>query len=131
MNPVFLTLEHVLVIHRDQIERYGGSPGIRDRGLLLSALATPQAGAGGEYFHRDLFEMAAAHLFHLASDHPFVDANKRVGAVAAYIFLALNGYELQPDEDAFERIVQGVAGGAIGKAAVAELIRSNTVERAL
>jgi len=130
MKPVFLMLEQVLVIHRDQIERYGGSPGIRDRGLLLSALATPQAGAGGEYFHRDLFEMAAAYLYHLVSDHPFVDGNKRVGAVAAYIFLALNGYELRADEDAFERIVQGVAGGAIDKAAVNEFIRSNTVARA-
>jgi death-on-curing protein len=127
MKPVFLTLEQVLIIHRDLIDRYGGSPAIRDRGLLLSALAAPQAGAHGERFCKDIFEMAAAYLYHLVANHPFVDGNKRVGAVAAYVFLELNGYELQADEDAFERIVRGVAEGRTDKAAVAEFIRHSAV----
>jgi len=65
LNPIFLSLGEVLEIHRDQIERYGGSPGIRDLGLLQSALAMPAAGFGGRYLHTDLFEMAAAYLFHI------------------------------------------------------------------
>jgi death-on-curing protein len=74
---VFLTTDEALAIHRDQIARYGGSPGLRDAGLLDSALATPQTGFGGEYLRRDLFEMAAAYLLQLVKNHPFVDGNKR------------------------------------------------------
>jgi len=69
MSPDFLTVEDVLAIHADQIERYGGDPGIRDAGLLQSALAVPQATFDGELLHRDLFEMAGAYLFHLVRDH--------------------------------------------------------------
>jgi death-on-curing protein len=127
MKPVSLTLEQVLVIHRDLIDRYGGSPGIRDRALLLSALAAPRAGTRGEHFHKDLFEMAVAYLYHLVGNHAFVDGNKRVGAVAAYVFLGLNGYELKADEGAFERTVRGVAEGHTDKAAVAAFIRQCAV----
>ena len=81
MNPIFLSLAEVLEIHRDQIERYGGDPGIRDLDLLQSALAIPAAGFGGQYLHNDLYEMAAAYLFHITQNHPFVDGNKRTGAV--------------------------------------------------
>src|SRR5207245_5063328 len=90
MAIVFLDLAEVTEIHRDQIERYGGAHGVRDQGLLESALAMPQAGMAGEYFHTDLFEMAAAYLFHLAKNHPFIDGNKRVAAMAAFVFLAMN-----------------------------------------
>jgi death-on-curing protein len=89
MTPVFLTTEEVLVIQADQIRRYGGSEGLRDENLLLSALAMPQSGFGGEYLHGDDFEMAAAYLFHIVMNHPFIDGNKRVGAVAARLFLTL------------------------------------------
>ena len=76
MSPIFLGLDEVIEIHRDQIERYGGHPGVRDMGLLQSAIAMPQASHGGKYLHADLFEMAAAYLFHIVQNHPFVDANK-------------------------------------------------------
>jgi death-on-curing protein len=79
-DPVFLTLGEVIEIHRDQIERYGGDPGIRDLSRLQSVLATPVAGFGGRYLHTDLFAMAAAYLFHITQNHPFVDGNKRAGA---------------------------------------------------
>ena len=95
VNPVFLSLGEILEIHRDQIERYGGDAGIRDLGLLQSALAVPASGFGGRYLHSDLFEMAAAYLFHLVQNHPFVDGNKRTGAVAALVFLSLNGIEIE------------------------------------
>ena len=99
MNPVFLTLGEILEIHQDQINRYGGASGIRDIGLLQSAIAMPSASFGGQFLHSDLFEMAAAYLFHISQNHPFVDGNKRTGAVAAIVFLALNDIELDADDD--------------------------------
>ena len=124
--PVFLTLGEVIEIHRDQIERYGGDPGLRDLGLLQSAMAMPAAGFGGRYLHTDLFEMAAAYLFHITQNHPFIDGNKRTGAVASLVFLSLNNVEIESDEEKFERIVLGVAQGKIEKAAVAEFFRTNS-----
>lgn len=82
MDPEYLTTEDVLEIHADQIERYGGSGGIRDRGLLEAAVAMPQASFDGQLLHGDLFEMAAAYLYHLVQNHPFVDGNKRAGTAA-------------------------------------------------
>ena len=122
MPPLFLELGEVVQIHRDQIERYGGSEGIRDMDLLESALAMPAAGAGNEYFHEDLLAMAAAYLFHITRNHPFVDGNRRVGAVAAFVFLALNGVDLDAPEDEFEALVMGVAEGRIGKADAAQFL---------
>jgi len=90
MFPVFLTFDEVLEIHRDQIARYGGAQGIRDLGLLQSALAQPAAMFGSQYLHADLFEMAAAYQFHMLQVHPSVVENKRVGTVAAFVFLELN-----------------------------------------
>ncbi len=123
MAPDFLGLDEVLEIHRDQIERYGGRAGIRDLGLLESALGMPRAGAAGRWFHADLFEMAAAYLFHIVRDHPFVDGNKRVGAVAAFVFLAMNGLRLGASNPAYEEVVRSVAEGRADKAAVASFLR--------
>ena len=125
-NPIFLSLGEVLEIHRDQIERYGGDLGIRDLGLLQSALAMPAAGFGGRYLHTDLFEMAAAYLFHITQNHPFVDGNKRTGAVASLVFLLINGIDIEADEEEFEITVLGVAEGKIDKSAVAEFFRKNS-----
>ena len=125
MTPVFLELAEVILIHRDQIERYGGAEGILDMGLLQSALAMPAAGVGGEYFHADIFAMAAAYLFHIVRNHPFVDGNKRVGAVAAFVFLALNGVDLDAPEQAFEELVLAVADGRTAKDEVAQFLRQH------
>lgn len=126
MVPVFLTLDELIEIHRDVIERYGGSTGIRDLGLLESAVAMPQAGFGDQYFHSTRFEMAAAYLFHIVQNHPFVDGNKRVGAMAAFIFLKLNGFALTAAESQFERVVRQVAEGKMGKEKVAEFLERNS-----
>ena len=125
MEPVFLGLEEVLEIHQDQIERYGGSAGIRDMALLQSALAMPRAGSRGQYFHTDVKEMAAAYLFHIVKNHPFVDGNKRVGAMAAFAFLKLNDITLMAPESAFEKVVLSVAGGKADKATVAAFFRKH------
>jgi death-on-curing protein len=125
VTPVFLSLAEVLEIHRDQIERYGGHAGLGDLGLLQSALATPAAGFGGRYLHSDLLEMAAAYLFHIVQNHPFIDGNKRTGTVAAIVFLSLNRIELEADETQLEKLVIDVAKGKIGKNTVADFLRKN------
>jgi death-on-curing protein len=119
----FLTLTEVLKIHRDQISRYGGTTGIRDIERLKSALGMPAATYGGEFLHTDVFEMAAAYLFHLVKNHPFLDGNKRVAAVAALVFLLLNGHDFDAPEDDFAETVLSVARSEIDKAEVAVFIR--------
>jgi len=123
MAPFFLELVDVLSIHRDQLERYGGAPGIRDAGLLEAAVEQARAGFGGEYLHRDLLEMAAAYLYHLVRNHPFVDGNKRTGAVAALVFLDLNGVRVDMDEDELAELVEGVAAGRLGKEEIVAAFR--------
>jgi death on curing protein len=126
MDPVFLTLDEVLEIHRDQIARYGGSEGIRDIGLLNSAIAMPTATFATHFLHSDLFEMAAAYLFHLVQNHPFLDRNKRVGAAAANVFLFLYDIHFAPDENEYTKLVLAVAKGHVKKAAITEFLRSNS-----
>ena len=123
MQPLFLQLGEILAIHQDQIKRYGGAPGIRDLSLLQSAIAVPQAGVGDEYLHRDLFEMAAAYLYHIVQNHPFVDGNKRTSLAAAVVFLAMNDIKLKADNEGVETLVRAVAQGKADKARVAEFFR--------
>lgn len=115
MNPRFLTEEGVLEIHHDLILRFGGSLGLRDRNMLLSAIEMPKASFGGQFLHDDLFEMAAAYLFHLVQNHPFVDGNKRTGATVATVFLDANGIELVADEVEFGDLVLEVAQSRLNK----------------
>ena len=124
MSPVFLNLSEVLHIHRDQIERYGGQPGIRDLGLLQSAVGMPAAGFGDRFLHEDLFEMAAAYLFHITRNHLFMDGNKRTGVVCALVFLELNGIGVKASEDSLVEMVMAVAEGRAGKEAIADFFRN-------
>ena len=123
MTPRFLGLHLILCLHRDLIERYGGSGGIRDAGLLDSAVAMPQASFGGEYLHTDLFEMAAAYLYHITQNHPFIDGNKRTGAAAAIVFLDMNGIEIKADEEGLVKMTLAVAEGKAKKAEIAVFFR--------
>lgn len=124
----FLSLSEVLEIHQDQVTRYGGSLGVRDLELLKSALGMPAATFGGEYLHTDIYETAAAYLYHIVKNHPFIDGNKRVGAVAALVFLALNGYDFTAPQEKFADFVLSVAKGELDKADVAVFIRKWTKE---
>lgn len=128
-EPVFLLLADVLDIHRDEIERYGGEFGLRDQGLLESALAMPAAGIVGQYLHEDVYAMAAAYLFHIVKNHPFVDGNKRTGAMVAFVFLGLNGLALNAKEPAYQELVLSVAEGHSGKDEITEFFRRNTAKR--
>jgi death-on-curing protein len=124
-EPVFLEFDEVLAIHSDQIGRYGGDPGIRDPGLLQSALAMPRASLGGQYLHGTLFEMAAAYFFHLVKNHAFVDGNKRLGLAATIAFLGMNAWWLEADEEELVELVLRVAKGELGKAEIAVFLREN------
>ena len=128
LQPVFLTLDEVMALHADQIAHYGGRPGVRDLGLLESALAMPRTTFGRVHVHPSLPEMAAAYLFHLVGNHPFVDGNKRVGLVAAIAFLGLNGLWLEADPDELAELVLRTARGEASKAELAEFIRERVVE---
>lgn len=126
-TPAFLSIEEVIALHDVQLERFGGLAGLRDAGLLESALAMPQAGFGGHYMHADIFEMAAAYLFHLAKNHPFLDGNKRVGFHAADVFLQLNGYVLGLTQDDAYNLVIATAEGRATKEQIASAFRDHAV----
>ena len=129
IDPLFLTLDEVLGIHADQIRRYGGRPGLRDLGLLQSALAMPETTFGGEFLHGTVFEMAAAYLFHLARKHPFVDGNKWTALMSALVFLGLNGQRLDAESGALYEQADGVAAGSVDKAEVSVFFRRDCVSR--
>jgi death-on-curing protein len=124
----FLGLDEVLALHADQIERYGGSPGVRDLGLLESAVAAAEASFGGDYLHGTLPEMAAAYLFHLAQNHAFVDGNKRIAAAAMIMFVYVNDHDVACDEDDLVDLVLGVATGTTTKAEVAVFLAARITE---
>lgn len=127
MTIRFLGLDEVLSLHRDQVARYGGAEGVRDLGLLESAVAVPEASFGGSYLHATLPEMAAAYLFHLAQNHPFVDGNQRLAAAALFMFLYLNDLLLECTEDELVELTLGVARGSTTKAEVAVFIAAHVV----
>jgi len=119
MSPEFLAIEDVLDIHALQLARYGGPDGLRDRGLLESALAQPQATFGGGFVHDGLFPMAAAYLFHIVSNHPFIDGNKRTGLLSALVFLDINGVAIERESGVLYDLTMSVAQGTADKRKVA------------
>lgn len=114
MEPEFFQLEDVMLVHTDQVERYGGEHGVRDMGLLESALAQPRATFGGEFLHHGIFEMAAAYLFHIVQNHPFLDGNKRTGLATALAFLDLNGINIDAPKGSLADLTLLVATGQAG-----------------
>jgi death-on-curing protein len=126
VRTLFLTLDEALAIHAHQIARYGGALGLRDKGLLESALAMPAAAFAGESLHPSLAEQAAAYLFYLVRKHPFVDGNKRIGLACALAFLRLNGSRIQASDDELVDLVIGVAEGRLAKADVAVFLRERS-----
>ena len=131
MPVLFLTLDEALAIHAHQIARYGGALGVRDQGLLESALAMPAATFAGEDLHPSLPEQAAAYLFHLVKNHPFIDGNKRVGLACSLAFLRLNGVRVRATDDDLVDIVMAVVEGRLSKADVAVFFRERSQPESL
>jgi len=129
VEPLFLSLEEVLEIHRQQIERYGGASGVRDLSLLESAIAQPQASFSNEFLHASIPAMAAAYLFHICRNHPLVDGNKRVEANAAITFLLINDWEPTFTEDALVDTVLAVASSSMTKEDLVRFFQAHSVPR--
>jgi death-on-curing protein len=113
----------VLEIHAEAIRQFGGSVGLREPALLESAVATPQASFGGQSPYADTVEIAAAYLFYLCSNHPFVDGNKRAALGACLVFLQLNGYRPAPDGKDWEMLTLAVAAGTLSRDEVTTRLR--------
>ena len=128
-EPRFLTIDEILTIHETAIDAFGGSHGLRDTALLESAVAMPQQAFGGEFVHYIPFGMAAAYLFHICKNHPFVDGNKRTSFAACVMFLRLNGWNLLATEESAYETVIAVAETRMSKDEVADWLESNVRPR--
>jgi death-on-curing protein len=122
----YLTLIEVLELHRKILEQSGGASGIRDMGLLESAIAQPRMTFGGEDLYPSLLEKAAALGFSIILNHPFIDGNKRTGHAATETFLVLNGLEINASVDEQERVVLAIASGELRREAFVEWLQRNT-----
>jgi death-on-curing protein len=124
MEVEFLDLLDVLEIHESRMALYGGALGVRDLGLLQSAIAQPQAGLGDQFLHADIYEMAAAYLYHIIQNHPFLDGNKRTALAVALVFMDINNIEINAGPDALYSMTMDAAEGKIDKNAIAEFFRT-------
>ena len=122
---IFLSVDDVLLLHADTIDIDGGSHGVRDHGLLDAAVAMSRQQFGGEYLHEDLPAMAAAYMFHIAQNHPFIDGNKRASVLSALTFLNVNGVQELPDQKDLDSITLQVAAGELDKYALTKWIRKS------
>jgi death-on-curing protein len=112
---VHLTVDIVEEIHAEAVRQFGGLDGLRDRALLESAVAAPQATFGGESVFADIVEVAAAYLFYICRNHPFLDGNKRTALGACIVFLRLNGRTPAADSSKWETLTFGVADGSLDR----------------
>ncbi len=118
----YLDMEDVLILHRTQLERFGGAPGVRDAGLIEAALARPQSG-----YYGDLIEEAAALWESLTMNHGFIDGNKRVGFAATYVFLRINGLIIQASvESTLQFVIGALETGGFEKNALDAWLREHT-----
>lgn len=127
-EPRWLTSSVVLAVHADQISQHGGSGGLRDRGRLESALERPRNRHGHEP-DSDLAELAASYGFGLAGNHPSLDGNKRVAFQAMYVFLGLNGLQIEAREEEVVSLMRSVASGDTDEMHLASWLRENAVRR--
>jgi len=111
----FLTLSEIMLILEDQIRHYGGIYGVRDLNLLSSAIYMPESSFGGQYLHESIPAMAAAYIFHICQNHPFLDGNKRAALASSLVFLDIIGYEFNCKEEELYNEVISVAKGETKK----------------
>ena len=123
-EPIHLTVERVREIHQQVINRFGGSDGLRDHSLLESAISAPQATFGGESLYEDMVEIAAAYLFYLCRNHPFIDGNKRVALGACIVFLKINDFEPKADGPEWESFTLNLAASRLDRDRTTERLRT-------
>ena len=123
---IFLTVEQVIDFHTEIINELGGAHGIREMGLLISAIEMPKASMFGEFLHPTIYDMAAAYLYHIVCNHAFIDGNKRSGVVAALTFLEVNNITLKYDEHELEELVVQVATGKVEKPEIAHFFKKSS-----
>ena len=123
-EPIHLTVERVREIHQQAIARFGGSDGLRDYSLLESAVSAPQATFGGESLYGDMIEIAAAYLFYLCRNHPFIDGNKRIALGACIVFLKINSFKLKADGPEWESLTLDAAAGRLDRDQTTERLRT-------
>ncbi|MCA9770464.1 type II toxin-antitoxin system death-on-curing family toxin [Candidatus Dependentiae bacterium] len=121
-NIEFLLIQHVIAIHREQINCFGGIHGVRDVGLLNSAIAMSQATFDGQYLHDDIFKMSAAYMFHIIKNHPFLDGNKRTGIITGLTFLEINNVEVIKPKDYFYKMGVDIACSNIDKDTISRML---------
>lgn len=125
----FIDKNTLLIFHKDQLERYGGKQGLRDEGLLESALAQPQTSFDGEYVHQNIFQMAAAYGFHICQNHPFFDGNKQTALISMYMFLYVNGYKLVADKKSLFALIMDLANGEVTKEELTKYLKEHSNKR--
>jgi len=123
----FVNIQEAIDIHKDQIVKFEGLYGIRDLNLLISAINTPCATFGKQYLHADIFEMAAAYMYHIIKNHPFVDGNKRAGFVTALVFLQYNNITIDLTFASAYNLTIKIASSKISKEEAAQFLRSRCV----
>ena len=126
-EPAWLTHEQVVAMHSRQLRRFGGAPGLRDEGMLQSALERPIN--KWHYEQADLAELAASYAFGLAKNHPFVDGNKRIAFMTMVAFLRKNGVRFAPDQAQATTIILALAAGEVSEASLARWISDNWPSR--
>jgi death-on-curing protein len=119
----YLYPKQLLYLHQEIMERSEGSAGVRDQGLLESAVYRPQASFGGEDLYPDLFSKAAALGHSIIKNHPFIDGNKRTGFEAMRLTLRLNAYDIKASFDSKFSFVMGIAEGRLKEQAIADWLR--------
>ena len=125
---IWLTRHMVEAFHRESLVRFGGADGLRDEGLLLSALARPENIFANEP-GADVFRLAAAYCAGVVKNHPFIDGNDRTGILSAIVFLSLNGVEANFDEAMIVTMVYGLAASEITDDKLADWLRTSAVNR--
>jgi len=120
---VHLSIDIVRQIHAEAIKQFGGLNGVRDENLLASAVLTPQSSFGGKSPYADIVEIAAAYLFYICKNHPFVDGNKRTAMMAAIVFLRLNGIKPLPDSGKWEKLMVDVAASKLDRVTTTQRLR--------
>jgi death-on-curing protein len=126
-NIDFLTLAEAIEIHKNQIDLYGGESGLRDYNLLSSAIYFPQSTFDNQLLHKSLFDMAAAYIYHISENHPFIDGNKRTALVCGLVFLDFNGIEIDDPHGQLYKMMMKVASGKSNKNEISDTLKKLSI----